>query len=171
MSHKILIAHRRNRPFWIDGTLYDSATNIFSGWHGYSHTELIFQDGFAFSSMVKSKEVRGGCQFFKRTEGYPENLWRLTTLEMDSANYWKIYEKCCKLVDEQLENGGGYDVRGVLRFVFRWMDADKEDYFCSEACVEALRVGDYAPPTLCLAIKQLTPHKASPNTVAKACGL
>ena len=158
----MIIAHRKDVLFR-DGEAWDTFTNIFSGFGGYSHSELVFSDGYAFTSTTKGPAGLAGAQFFTRQEGYPSWEWSLTAVPATPEQEDAVRAWAAATVKESVTTGSGYDWAGILRFVFPWMKEHPNDWFCSEIVVAALQsIGLFAG---------LKPWKVSPNRLAKACGL
>lgn len=142
---KPVIAHRRNVLF--DGEFYDTLTNLFSfipaRQFGYAHSELVFSDGVAFSSLFtiskgqcvlpEFSRPRGGLAMFRRKDGYEDRLWRFTVLPITRKEELELRAACEALVRECIAENEEYDRKGVLRFVWPWAKEDANGYFCSEA--------------------------------------
>ena len=94
-------------------------------WGPYSHCELVFSDGEAFSA-----SPRDGGTRFKAIEFVPER-WDFIEVEVRDEN--ELREWC------KTQDGRKYDWLGILGFIFsiRRLD-DKDKWYCSEICFHAL---------------------------------
>ncbi|MDA8428189.1 MAG: hypothetical protein M0T70_02935 [Geobacteraceae bacterium] len=90
----------------------------------YSHCELIFSDGQAFSASIQD----GGTRY-KRIDFDPAK-WDI----MEIASQQSRARAFC---DE--EKGCKYDFIGICRFIFPWAKESKTRWFCSEVCTAALQ--------------------------------
>lgn len=172
----VRIAHRRNVMF-TDHEVYDTLTNLLScisaRKFGYSHSELLFSDGVAFSSLFTIQQgqcilpdfsrPKGGLAMFRRKEGYGSNLWRFTRLPIDAAKEAELRSSCENLTRECISEGEQYDRKGVLRFILGfWPKEDPKGYFCSEAVYDRVQ-------TIELFLKCMPEFKVSPNLLARLC--
>jgi hypothetical protein len=99
----------------------------------YSHCELVFDQGRAYSASMQD----GGTRF-KLIEFNPDH-WDLVPVNMDELPvFW-----FCK--DEL---GSKYDYPGVFRFLVPWVRESKERWFCSEVCCAALQRAEYLPKNI-----------------------
>lgn len=165
------IAHRRD--VWGDGELWDGLVDICSGCNGYSHTELLFSNGESFSSFLKFDKThsiypapyyyrpRGGPQIRKIT--FKSGIWEYTDLPFVSKQEEDdLYAYCHNLINESITKQGGYDKKGVARFVLPFMREHKDDWFCTESvehvCQEVLEL-----------FQGRKAWKDSPNSFKKLC--
>lgn len=111
-------------------------------WGPYSHSELVFQDNFWFSSSYRDGGVR-----FKQINAKKEN-WDYIELSNNSHEDTNI-RKWCE------EQKGSYDLFGVFSFIFPVLGQTKEKWFCSEICLAALQTIGILP--------EWKPYKVSPN--------
>jgi len=96
----------------------------------YSHCELIFPDGMAYSASIQD----GGCRF-KQIEFDPAR-WDIVAIEVDclKVEWFCIAEGTC-----------GYDYPGAFRFLVPALPQSKKRWFCSEVCCAALQAGGLFP--------------------------
>lgn len=116
----------------------------------YSHSELIFSDGWAGSSSFADGGVR-----LKRIEFDPEK-WDFielpAQLEAAARAWFKNHD------------GAKYDLLGNLQFILAPFGEDRRRWFCSEACAAALGIPEawrYDPPTLASALSLVSIKPAS----------
>lgn len=97
----------------------------------YSHCELIFSDGLSASSSFLDKGVR-----FKNINyaAHPEN-WDF--IELDKS-FDELFARQFFLD----RVGLGYDVQGILGFVFRRVSHWKKKWFCDEIVLASLGIKD-----------------------------
>jgi hypothetical protein len=89
----------------------------------YSHCELVFSDG-----MWGTAYGQHGVVLWKR-DGNPET-WEFIELPAHlEARARKWFEDNC---------GKSYDYFGLARFVFDFLPASRDKFFCSHACAAAL---------------------------------
>jgi hypothetical protein len=90
----------------------------------YSHCELVFNDGLAYSASIQD----GGTRF-KRIDFDPTK-WDIMEIasKQDRARAFCEEEQGCK-----------YDYPGICRFIFPWVRESKTRWFCSEICTAALQ--------------------------------
>jgi hypothetical protein len=146
----IHIAHRKNVLFR-DGTMFDTFTNLFSGCGGFSHTELVFSDGTSFTSTTTANKdtifLPSSRTFgpMIRNISYPVWMWELTPLHMSEESEAGIKQWCEKTITESVEDKGGYDWAGIIRFVLPFIKEHKKDWFCTEAVIAALQSAGWFP--------------------------
>jgi hypothetical protein len=102
----------------------DKWDKFIAWWTGgpYSHCELVFSDGMAYSSSPRD----GGCRF-KRIKWSPDH-WVFVDLPCD-AHEDEIRAFCEK------ENGKPYDYVGVMGLVIhQLLWRYKKKWYCSELC-------------------------------------
>lgn len=91
----------------------------------YSHCELIFKSGVSASSSWLDGGVR-----FKQIEFNPDH-WDVIDIEGDEQEAFSWFFK---------HQGDGYDLLGLLGFVFPPVRHDKKKWSCAEAIAESLGV-------------------------------
>lgn len=111
------------------GKPVDKIIDICSGRMGVAHVELIFSDGWWYSSSSRD----GGCRF-KRIE--LDYKWRAYDLNVSVAQESLIRLSAQKTVDEHVK----YNWAGVFGFVLPIRD-DPSKLFCSETCIQRLQDG------------------------------
>lgn len=118
-------------------------------WGDYSHSELVFPDGRAFSS----DEADGGTKW--RTRPMPPSEWDFLKVPCTVEQVQELVSFCNR------EDGCKYDKIGIgfsfLPIPVGWQSEDK--WFCSEICVAALQQIGF----LC----GYTPARISPNALYK----
>ena len=92
----------------------------------YSHCELIFSDGQAYSSSIQD----GGCRY-KDIVFDPEH-WDIIEVAADEQTMRRFCDE---------EKGSGYDFPGVFRFLVLEIKESPDKWFCSEVCASALQHG------------------------------
>ena len=107
----------------------------------YSHVELVFSDGEAFSA-----QLHEGTRF-KKIEFNQD--WDL--VEVPGINEVKVKDFCGTVL------GRRYDFRGIVDFFANVTHGDDGDWFCSEVCVTALQEAGF-----CL---RIPPHLTSPGSL------
>jgi len=100
----------------------------------YSHCELIFPDGMAYSASIQD----GGCRF-KQIDFDPEK-WDVVQLPWFSNTSQDTVMVFC-----HQEEGSAYDYPGVLRFLLPLLPQSKQRWFCSEVCCAALQTINLLP--------------------------
>jgi hypothetical protein len=144
--------------------VWDTAVNVFSGFGGFAHSELIFDGGIAYSSLIsfagmdivlpdEMSDRKEGPAFFRRQYRLP--LWEFREIPCRPDQEWAVRQRAVQVVNE----GGGYDRMGCLRFVFPWVKDHPEDWFCSETTWDALQPAGLAGRYL--------PHKVHPNKMRR----
>lgn len=94
----------------------------------YCHSELVFSDGFAFSS----SQWDGGTRFKKIN--FNDGKWDLVELDLTKQEEKRVRLFCIK------ENGQPYDWKAiVLAQVFNFYNDNPHAWFCSEICTAALQ--------------------------------
>lgn len=94
----------------------------------YSHTELIFCDGFSFSS----SQWDGGTRFKKIK--YDDFHWVLIEIPLSNEEEKKIRKFC------EQQNNKPYDWKAIiLAQIFNFYDQSAGKWFCSEICTKALQ--------------------------------
>lgn len=90
----------------------------------YSHCELVFSDGMAYSASIQDSGTR-----FKRIEFDPAK-WDFIEFVIDESQVRKfcVAEDDCR-----------YDFPGVFRFLVSRIRESKNRWFCSEVCCAALQ--------------------------------
>jgi hypothetical protein len=126
------------------GRLFD---NLIRWWERgpYSHCELVFSDGATASSTVKN-----GVRITRRV--MHENDWDFIELpahlEIRARQWFTEHE------------GKAYDYLGDIRFIFDFLSASRDKWFCSRACADALGIKEawrYGPNTLASALRSFVP--------------
>jgi hypothetical protein len=125
-----LAFYKADKGNWID-TVIDVATyEVDSGYHGYSHVELVFDqvsDGIGFSASPREKKCR-----FKSID-FDSGHWELVDVPMDETTQLQIFLTAKKYV------GKKYDFIGViLWFAFFNIYENHNKYWCSEICMKLL---------------------------------
>jgi len=90
----------------------------------YSHCELIFANGQAYSASIQD----GGTRW-KRIEFDPEK-WDILEVPVDER---RARQFC------NAEEGCLYDFQGICRFLFPWVRESKTRWFCSEIVTAGLQ--------------------------------
>jgi hydroxymethylpyrimidine pyrophosphatase-like HAD family hydrolase len=94
----------------------------------YSHVELVFGDGVSASSSF----TEGGVRF--KTIVYNPDKWDFIDLPDELEEAARTWFK---------ENEGKkYDLLGNAHFIFGFIAADQNKYFCSEAIASSLGITD-----------------------------
>jgi hypothetical protein len=97
--------------------------------HGrYSHNVLVFDNGWCASALF----LKGGVHF-EVTPAFDPTQWDVIDIKGDQV---KAIAWFAEHQDE------GYDLLGLLGFVWRPTRQDKRKWFCSEAIAEALGITD-----------------------------
>ena len=110
----------------------------------YSHTELVFSDGLAFSSSEEDWGTR-----FKKIK-FKKRNWDFIELNLSKYKENKILSFCKK------ENKKSYDWKAIfLAQMFNFHSHKKQSWFCSEICTSALQEVGLIP--------KISPHMVSPN--------
>jgi len=170
----VRIAHRRNVLF-VDGQIYDTFTNVFSCLaarkFGYAHSEILFSDGVAFSSLFRIgagecilpdfARPDGGLAMFRRN-AYPVNEWRYTNLPISFEQEIDLRASCESLTRECIAENERYDKFGVLKFVIPFSKEDPKGYFCSEATYNRIQ-------RMFHFFDEYQEFKVSPNLLARLC--
>lgn len=124
------------------------------GTKGYSHVELIFEQGggpagwdhnhpVAFSSTTFGTKWGGGkCNGPRFLDAKdlmvsPEK-WDIATLFVNHMNYVAMWSEACSIHDE----GGKYDFGGLLGFAAIPFFESKENWYCSEVVDHLLYAGE-----------------------------
>ena len=127
----------------IESRLIDSC----SGWGGYWHTDLLFDDGTAFTSTLST-----GTEILKRV--YVPGEWTFIDVGLfpDEATLkaWALKHV-----------GYPYDLFGLLGFITGDYDIERNKYFCSEIVVDTMQIAGI--------FKGLVGYKTSPNELYTAC--
>lgn len=161
------IAHRKDVLF-TDHQWWDTVTNAFSGFGGFSHSELLFSSGVSFTSTtdfdpntaVYPHARKGGGPIFRQIN-FPESLWEISILPLNSAQEAEVMDWCMNTARESFESHAGYDWAGVLRFVCPWMKEHPQDWFCSESVVAACQTAGL--------FRNEVAWRISPNKLRKLC--
>jgi hypothetical protein len=98
----------------------------------YSHAEVITKTDdagryYCYSSTIKEHGVRGEWRVL------PEAEWDFVDVDYDPDRVISWFE-------ERIKQGFGYDLAGLLGFVFRRDDYSKDKYFCSEAVAASIGI-------------------------------
>lgn len=124
---------------------------LIRAWTGgpYSHVELQFSDGKAFSS----DEADNGARF--KDIAFTTDQWDCLTLPMDAHTENLVRVFCVA------EKGSPYDWRGIsfsfLPIPIGWQHPNR--WFCSEVCAAAIQIAGY--------VRGHTPASLSPNGLYK----
>jgi len=95
----------------------------------YSHSEIVFDDGWWFSS-----SARDGGPRKKRIEPKPGH-WDFVPLPFSDAETAEIRAWC----EQRVSEGHKYDFKGVLAFVVPFFTPSNADDFCSEFVTLAIQ--------------------------------
>jgi hypothetical protein len=108
----------------------------------YCHTEILFEDGRAFSSSAYDKGVRFVTpESIAKSLEANEEYW--TVIPLPWIETPQILEWC------EGEVGAGYDFRGAFASGFGMAHQDEFKWFCSEICAEIIsRASGYNIPKL-----------------------
>jgi hypothetical protein len=117
----------------------------------YSHVEIVFSDGMMFSASSYENKVR-----FKK-HSFTGKAWDRFKLSISKTDEDIIRENC----EVRVNKGEKYDYLGLIGFLIFNTVESKERSFCSEVCTTELQ--EYVPE-----LKDLVPHKTSPNDMAIA---
>lgn len=90
----------------------------------YTHTELVFSDGWAGTS----RGTEGGVVLHKID--YPASDWDIIEIDGDEAYARKWFED---------HAGSKFDYFGLLGFIWRPGEGQQTRWFCSESVAESLR--------------------------------
>lgn len=133
-----------------DGTLAARLIRLWT-WSPYSHCEIIFEDGYAFSSHIRD----GGTRY--------------TRMPNPSPAYWDVYPVPCTASQEAMirafcdgELGCKYDLIGIYFSQILPLRREHPDkWFCSEICAAILKqLGFFANAEAC---------EFSPGSLHRAC--
>lgn len=139
------------------GSLVDKAIDIWTGLHGYSHCEIVF-DHIESSDddtwLCCSSSPRDGELRFNRIDIYSRHwhvvdIPEINTVEQEQT----VYDQLKKM------EGAKYDWKGIfLFFIFRFVKKqDDKKWWCSEICAYVLN--QYVKSDLC--------YRISPNKLAR----
>jgi hypothetical protein len=169
----VRIAHRKNVLFR-DRAIWDTVVNACSGFGGYCHSELIFDNGLSFTSTSRFDPATAVypsahfCVATGRHSGpvirridFPSSLYDFTPVEVTDSQKLQVYRWCEQTIDQSIKDNAGYDWAGVNRFMFKFLPQHKEDWFCSESVVAALQTVGY--------FRNLKAWTISPNKLWKLC--
>lgn len=132
------------------GKLFDKLIRWWTGGK-YSHCELQFSDGISFSADAWENRVR-----FEVIHYNPAN-WDCVDVKLTAKEEIAVRAFC----DSQ--EGKGYDWLGIIGFIFPLVVEDPLRWFCSEVCVEALKmVGK---------LKGVASRTVHPSSLARMYGL
>lgn len=116
----------------------------------FSHVEIVFSDGLAFSS----HEADGGTRF--KQIDFTAPGWELVDVPVSQQDEARIRAWC------RNEDGCAYDWRGItfsfLPIPIGWQHSER--WFCSEICAAAVQLAGY--------LSGYTPAALSPNGLYKA---
>jgi len=113
----------------------------------YSHCELLLEAMGDGRYLCASSSFMDGGVRLKVIELHPDR-WDILTLDSDPG-------RACRWFGDHL--GEGYDVPGLLGFVWRRTEDDRGRWFCSEALAAAMGYPDpwrFDPCTLAAAIQK-----------------
>ena len=127
------------------GTVWDRFVASYT-WGPFSHCEIVFSDGLAFSSSPRDDGVR-----YKLIEDIGGDHWELFNVELDAVREGNVRRWC----DGQV--GKKYDWVGLVCSLL----AHNDKWFCSEVDLVALRVGNL--------FMDVNPARSSPNSWYKKC--
>lgn len=96
------------------------------------HSELVFSDGTAFSSVIEE-----GCRFVENFKT-PRTKWTLVDLPQISEEDERRMRAFAASLD-----GRPYDVIELIATPFGGADAIPKQHICSAACVVVLKYGGY----------------------------
>lgn len=181
------IAHRKNVLFR-DHAWWDTAVNLASGCGGFCHSELVFDNGESFTSTTEYAPATlvypsaHDSIHLARTNGpllrrikMPDWEWQFTELDLTREQESEVYRWAVETIDQSIKDQAGYDWRGVLRFVFKFLKQHPQDWFCSEIVVAALQPiiagpeQDIKTRTLLLSLFKVRPWTISPNRLFDLC--
>ena len=122
--------YKKPKPFYTFSSLirFKQSFKFENRYARYSHSELIFEDWFSFSS----SETDGGVRFKKIK--YKKGNWDTISLKISDSNYNKILSFCEKEVWNKY-NFIWIVLAQILNMKFKW----NWDWFCSEICARALQ--------------------------------
>lgn len=95
----------------------------------HSHVEIIFADGFSFSSSQWDGGVR-----FKDILYTSTDKWDILDIPDMGVRKEKLMKEWC-----ESQVGKKYDYRGILRFFVGVKEDNPDKWFCSEICCAALQ--------------------------------
>lgn len=164
--------YRATNGNWVDG-----AINAFSGFGGFSHCEIVFPDGWSFSSTTRDastdprtgKPKPDGTRWklidFDPAKWAIAPLYDLASLTDQEKDHWSVRVALARRHCDAIAPAR-YDYKGVLRFVpgiglFCRQSPDR--YFCSEAVVEVAHEAGL--------LLDMVPYLTSPNRLASTLGL
>jgi len=108
--------------------------NAVRWWTGgpYSHTEVITKTDetgkhLCYSSTIKEHGVRGEWRVL------PESDWDFVDVDSDPEAVTAWFE-------DKIKQGCKYDMLGLLGFLFKRQEFDKNKYFCSEAVADSIGI-------------------------------
>lgn len=139
------------------GDWIDKAVDACSGFGGYSHAELVLAraDGSVvwWSSFINADDQGHPAGVWPRQRDVSDPKWSIYRIPALGGRIAELERWCAG------EQGSGYDVWGVLNFVFPGMKPDPVKWFCSELVVAALQqVGLFADER---------PDRVSPNRLRR----
>ncbi len=135
------------------GRWLDKVIDLFTGRLGYSHVELVFSDGKAFSASPQDMGTRFAVIDFKKGE------WDWVSAPVSEEEEAIIRAFC------ERQDGKGYDWLGAIGVVLP-VSEEKSRWFCTEVIMRAFQEVAIMSP--------LKPHKFSPNSfsvIAKRPGI
>ena len=116
------------------GTIVDKLIDVYTGLHGYSHCEVVFDKIYGHQNdeyLCCSAAPREGKVRFKRIDIHSRHWYIVDVPEIDSpAKEREVYMFLKKL------EGAKYDWKGIfLFFIFAFMKKqDDKKWWCSEVC-------------------------------------
>lgn len=117
------------------GSLLDKAVDLWTGLHGYSHCEIVFdqiEENLSFSASPREGEVR-----FKYINFDPDK-WEFIDLPHSQQEELDIYNTATQFV------GKKYDYKGIfLWFILPLHRQSDKQWWCSEICPFLLGFSNY----------------------------
>lgn len=135
------IAYRRNVLFK-DHAWWDTATNLFSGCKGFSHTELYFDriNGQSYTSSRPEGPVIREVDYLSHPD-----FWEFEEIPCTIEEEWIVFFHAQYIRRQAAIEGGKYDDWGIARFVLPFLKQSEKDWFCSETTVDAIQQIGYLP--------------------------
>jgi hypothetical protein len=145
----VQIAFRRRPKDFIGRML-----NLFTGIKGFSHVELVFSDGLAFSS-TSLEGGQGGCRFGRIPGLNDTSKWICVPVECSEGQEEAMRDEAEYLARIKAR----YDFAGCVDVVLPFVEQNPDDWFCSEVVEHLLQLAD-------LSKTGAIPEDCTPNSMA-----
>ena len=139
------------------GTIVDKLINIWTGFYGYSHCEIVFDKIYGHSDgkwMCCSADARTNEVRFKKIDIESRHWLIIDIPEIDTVEKEQQVFNLMKTID-----GAKYDWKGIfLSFILPWFKKqDDKKWWCSEICAYVLNKF----------VNETFKFRISPNKLAK----